>query len=90
MSAIIQLFSLLLSLGYGIVLYYLVYIHFLSFRKWVLVFRLIAHLIFINFVSLGYVFLLFWVDNGIWHIYFILLVGIGYWLGYVKKCKGKQ
>lgn len=87
MTAIIQLLSLLISLGYGIGLFWLTKIHFYYFRKWILAFRIIAHIIYINFISLGYVAILFWVNGGVWHIYFILLVVLGYGLGYVKRCK---
>lgn len=89
MSSYIQVISLLVSLLYGIIFYC-----FSSFNKTLLLDKsilkqFIINLIFILDIVFIYIYLMYHINQGQIHVYYIVLVVLGYWFGYkyAKKCK---
>ena len=89
MSSYIQVVSLLVSFLYGIIFYF-----FSSFNKTLLFDKslpkqFIINLIFILDIVFIYLYLMYHINQGLIHVYYIALVVLGFWFGYKyhKKCK---
>ncbi len=94
MRLYIQIGSLLFSMIYGIIFYFLLE----GFNKLVckvkIIYKLLLSLIFVISLSIVYFMGLLFINNGVIHIYFLLCIMFGYglgqvilnmWLTYVKK-----
>jgi hypothetical protein len=87
MNSYIQLFSLVSSFIYGIVLYYLN-----RFNSWLIkdkniIIKLIISCLYLFNVSLIYVCLLYMLNGGVLHIYNVLFILVGYFIITVKERK---
>ncbi len=87
MNSYIQLISLIVSFLYGYILYYLNKFNIKIINKKNLVFKIIISFLYIFDISLLYVVLLYILNKGILHIYFVLFIILGYLVMCVKKRK---
>ena len=86
MDSGIQLISLSISFLYGIIFYYLSIINFKVINILKNIIKNIITIIYVFDISIIYVILVYKINNGHFHIYFILMVILGYILGnYLSK-----
>lgn len=84
MSLQIQIYSLIYSFFFGIVFSILVNLHYdmlMSKKKW---FQILMNFIFVIDMALLYFLILKNLNGGIIHLYFYLVILLGFLLGYVK------
>lgn len=91
MNLKIQVFSLLFSFFYGILFSFLINVHyqFLFFKKkWV---QIVVTILFLLDMALLYFLILRIINNGIIHIYFYLMIFLGFYLTFpvLKKIRKK-
>lgn len=87
MNSYLQLICLLYSFLFGYSLYYLCKFNIRIIRKLGLLFKIIISVLFINNVSLFYIIVLYKLNYGILHYYFIIMIILGFMLCCVKKRK---
>ncbi len=87
MNSYIQLISLIISFIYGIVLYYLNLFNIKKFNNKNIIIKSLIYILYLFDISLLYVCILYKLNNGILHIYFILCILLGYGIVCVKKCQ---
>ena len=86
MDSGIQLISLSISFLYGIIFYYLSIINFKVINNLKNIIKNIITIIYVFDISIIYVILVYKINNGHFHIYFILMAILGYILGnYLSK-----
>lgn len=89
----IQIFSLIYSFIYGIILFILLEINYKFLYESKMVYRIIVSFLFVMLVSLFYFYGLMKINNGILHIYFFIAEFTGYLLSFVIyrkiNCKKK-
>ena len=97
MDVLAQILCIIISFGYGIFINMIIQLNNMLLKKMNFIFNLFFRLVFTFVLVIFYIILIYKVNLGIFHIYFILLISIGYVLGfkfnvskYVKKflCKG--
>ena len=86
MNIFIQIISLIISFLYGVFIYY-----FNVFNKKVinnkkLIYDIIFRIIYVYLLVLLYIVIMFKINKGIFHNYFLLLMLLGYFISY-RKCK---
>ncbi len=81
----IQLLSLLTSFIYGIFFYYTSLINYKIIERYNKIFQYLITFIYMLNIALIYICLLFKVNNGNIHLYFILMVLCGFVVGYKLK-----
>lgn len=81
MTAKTQIIVLLFSCFYGLIFTFLYYLHNHIIKKKKRVFRSLATILFMYNIVLIYLILLFKLNNGQFHIYFFLMIIIGYLIG---------
>lgn len=91
MNLKIQIFSLIFSFFYGILFSFLINVHyqFLFFKKkWV---QIVVTILFLLDMALLYFLILRIINNGIIHIYFYLMIFLGFYLTFpvLKKIRKK-
>jgi len=87
MSSYIQLLCLILSFIYGYVVNKFNNIFLILVKKMNIFFRFIIYIAYVVIFSLLYIFILFKINRGILHYYFVIFIVIGYIIGYVKRRK---
>ena len=87
MNSYIQLGSLIISFIYGVLLYYFNRFNSKIIKNKNIVLRSIISLLYVFDISLLYVVILYNLNDGILHIYFVLCILLGYGIVCVKKCK---
>ena len=89
MSVIFQIISFMVSFLYGVFFAFLCKIHFFYVNPMKVYWQFILTIIFILDSVLGYVILLYHINEGVIHIYFLILVLLGYYSFPIlqKKCK---
>lgn len=87
MHSYIQFVCLLVSFIYGIFLYYGNFLNTKIINNKNILFKFIISLLYIFNMSLLYVCFLYKINGGVLHIYFVLLIIIGYIFTCVKKRK---
>ena len=87
MELSIQIKTLIVSFLYGIILSYIVRWHYKYLFESKMWYRILLNVLFIFDYTLIYFFILMFINNGIFHIYFLFLLIIGYIFGYslIKK-----
>ena len=86
MSALVQFICLIYSFVFGIVFNLSNKLLIMITNKINLVIKLFIYIIYIVLISILYMYILFNINNGILHIYFILCLLLGYYIN-VKWCK---
>jgi len=81
----IQLYSLIFSFIFGIFFYFLLDVFSKITKKCKLWLKIIASLIFVLIISIIYFAGLLYINNGYLHIYFLILIAIGYLFVYTLK-----
>lgn len=87
MTSNIQLISLFISFLFGIIFYYLTIINFKiidNLKKYLI--HLITA-IYVLDITIIYVIIIYKINKGYFHIYFIVMVLIGYFVGYITNYK---
>ncbi len=85
MNSYIQLMCLIVSFIYGIFIYIASKFNIKVIKNKNIIIKSIINILFIFNISLGYVVILYYLNSGILHIYFILLMILGYGIMCVKK-----
>ena len=90
MSANLQLICFLASFLYGIFFGLLSEFHFKLISKYHVIFQLLISLVFVIDIVLGYILIMYHLNLGIFHIYFLIFIFLGYIISfplrlYVKK-----
>lgn len=83
----IQIYSLIYSLLFGVALYFLIAIFDRSTIKSKLIMKIILTLIFTLTLAIAYFWGLLYINNGYLHLYFFVLIMVGYILAYFIKTK---
>lgn len=87
MNSYVQLSCLIVSFLYGIFLYYCNQFNIIIINNKSLIFKLIISMFYVFDITLFYLLFLYKINGGILHIYFILLIILGYIFVCVKKRK---
>ncbi len=87
MNSYVQLILIIFSLFYGFWLFRFNQFNIKVFKNKNLLIKLVGNILYINTVTLLYLFVLYKLNSGELHIYFVLLLIIGYIGGSVKYCK---
>ena len=89
----IQICSLLFSFFYGIFVFFLLELNYKLLYTGKMLYKIIISFLFVMFISLLYFYGLLKINNGIIHIYFLIVMFTGYMLSFViyrkircKKC----
>lgn len=82
----IQLLSLIFSFSYGILLSYVYNIAFNLLEHKVKRYKVLINILFFVNMFLIYFFLLLKINDGVLHLYFLILLFLGFWL-FVNKTK---
>ena len=92
MNLKIQIISLLFSFFYGVAFSFLVNINYELLFKKRKKYRIIYTLIFVLIMALLYFFLLQRINNGIMHVYFLMIILIGFYISFpiTKKIRIKN
>ena len=83
MNSTIQLISLSISLIYGILFYFITNLNFYLINNINKILKNIITIIYVFNMSFIYAIILYKLNNGYFHIYFILMVIFGYYIGYL-------
>ena len=86
----IQIYSLLFSFFYGIFVFFLLELNYKLLYTGKMLYKIIISFLFVMFISLLYFYGLLKINNGIIHIYFLIVMFTGYMLSFViyrKKAK---
>ncbi len=87
MNSYVQLILIIFSFFYGYWLFNFNQFNIRVFKNKNLLIKLVGNMLYINTVTLLYLFVLYKLNSGELHIYFVLLLIIGYVIGSVKYCK---
>ena len=87
MNSYVQLISLFSSFVYGIALYYLNNLNTRLIKNKNIISKIIISCLYIFNVSLLFVCFLYWLNNGLLHLYHILFMLTGYVIIVVKRRK---
>lgn len=85
MTSFIQLITFCVSFIYGILFYYFSICNFILIDKFNKYLKYIITIVYVLDMTVIYVIILYKLNNGYFHIYFILMVFIGYYVGYLTK-----
>ncbi len=90
----IQIYSLIVSLVFGMLFYFLLDLFNKFNKKLKLIFKIVFSILFVLLMAIGYFGILLYINNGCIHIYFLLSIVVGYlivylitkkWFTYKKK-----
>lgn len=87
MNLNIQLYSFICSFLYGVVFYFFLNIFNKIVIKMNVIFRFVLSFVYIILMSSLYFIMLLFVNNGVVHIYFLLLILVGYMIAYLFSVK---
>jgi len=87
MNSYVQLFCLIVSFLYGILLYYLNMFNYKILKGKNILVKILGSILYILNVSLLYILFLYKINYGVLHIYFVLFMILGYIGISVKKRK---
>lgn len=85
MNSYLQLLVLLLSLLFGFIMGFIINFNMIKIFKYNKVINIVIYLLLAIVLSLAYIVLLYYICSGIIHIYFYIMVILGYYLYF--KCK---
>ena len=83
----IQIYSLLFSFFYGILVFFLLELNYKLLYTGKMLYKIIISFLFVMFISLLYFYGLLKINNGIIHIYFLIVMFKGYMLSFVIYSK---
>lgn len=83
MNSLLQLISFKVSFIYGILFYLLTNLNFKLIKNLKLVYQHILTLIYVLDMIIIYLIIFYHLNNGYFHIYFILMVFIGFFVGFI-------
>ncbi len=86
----VQLISFIFSFAYGIFFYYTSLLNYRIIKKYHIIFKYLITFTYILDVSLLYILLMYKVNYGVIHIYFVIVLFIGYFVGYIYKNKWQK
>ena len=88
----IQIYSLLFSFFYGIFVFFLLELNYKLLYTGKMLYKIIISFLFVMFISLLYFYGLLKINNGIIHIYFLIVMFTGYMLSFViyRKIRCKK
>ena len=84
MNNVIQLFSFIISFLFGIVFAFLNELNSSLIKKKKLYLKIIITFLFVVDVSLLYLIVIYKLNNGIMHVYFLIFIILGYIISYKK------
>ncbi len=87
MSANLQLITLLLSLLFGILFYFLTIFNFKMINNLKVIYKHIITFIYVLDMTIIYIIFLYHLNKGYFHIYFVLTVLLGFIFGYIINKK---
>lgn len=85
MNSVLQLITLIFSVLYGVIFYLLTVVNFNIVKGLKNIYANIITFIFTLDMTVIYSILIYKLNNGYFHIYFIILVMLGFALGYIKR-----
>lgn len=87
MSSNLQLLSFFISFIFGILFYYLTILNFKLINSLKVIIQHILTFIYVIDIIIIYIIILYHLNKGYFHIYFIIMVFIGYFNGYLINKK---
>ena len=85
MNSNIQLLSLFVSFLFGIIFYYITCINFKLINNLKKYLKHIITIIYVFDMTIIYILIIYNINKGYFHIYFISMVFLGYFVGYLTK-----
>jgi hypothetical protein len=82
----IQLLSFLFSFIFGIFFYITSFLNYKMINKYNVILRYLITIAFIIDISLLYILMMYKINYGVIHIYFVMVLFIGYYIGF-RYCK---
>jgi hypothetical protein len=92
----IQLLSFLFSFLFGIFFYFTSFINYKMIKNYSVIFRYLISLFYALDIALLYILMMYKINYGVIHIYFVMILFVGYYMGMIyckklrKKCKIKD
>lgn len=83
MNSNIQIISFIVSFIYGVIFYFVTKINFYLIKDFKLYLKHILTFIYTLDMAIIYIIILYHINKGYFHIYFIMLVFIGFIIGYI-------
>ena len=83
MSSALQLISFLVSFLYGIFFYFLTSLNFYLIKDLKLYLKHILTFVYVIDITIIYIIIFYHLNKGYFHIYFILMVFVGFLIGYI-------
>ncbi len=87
MNSNLQLISFIVSFGFGIFFYYLTILNFYLIKKFKVIIQHILTFIYTIDMTIIYIIIMYHLNKGYFHIYFIIMVFIGFFTGFIIKEK---
>lgn len=87
MNSTMQLISFLVSFLYGIIFYFLTLINFKLINTLKIYVQHILTFIYVIDMTIIYIIIFYHLNKGYFHIYFIMLVFVGFFVGYIINQK---
>lgn len=81
----LQLISLLINFIYGFILFFLSYINYLFIEKEPLLVKILITLVFMLDYTFLYLIIFYKLTSGIFHIFYLFIFILGYYVGYIFK-----
>ena len=83
----LQLKALLINFIYGFILFFLSYINYIFIKKEAPIVKVLITLLFMFDYAIVYLIIFYNLTSGIFHIFYLFLFILGYYVGYVVKTK---
>ncbi len=83
----LQLKALFINFIYGFVLFFLSYINYLFIKKEATIVKVLITLLFMFDYAIVYLIIFYKLTSGIFHIFYLFLFIVGYYIGYLVKSK---
>lgn len=87
MNVAVQIFSILVSFIFGYLLNKLVDLNINYIKNFKFIWKLLINIVFINNMTIFYILILYKINGGIVHYYFLISLFLGLFLSSVKKRK---
>ena len=87
MSSNLQLISFLVSFIFGIFFYYITILNFYLIDNFKLIIKHLLTFIYVIDMAIIYIIIFYHINKGYFHIYFILMVLVGYIMGFLLNKK---
>ena len=83
MNSNVQLISFIVSYFFGMLFYFLTYLNFQLIKPFKLLLQHLLSFIFVIDMTIIYIIIIYKINNGYFHLYFMIMVFLGFLFGYI-------